>query len=76
MIIENETLTLNNNKKFIVVAQTIYKKERYLFLIEEDNYTNIIFCKDENNELIKVTDSNLIKILINLFNEKLSLKIK
>jgi hypothetical protein len=62
-----EILTLNNNKKFVVVSTTNYENNLYCYLSELDNSNNtkIYLVKEDN--LIQVVDEILINELENIF---------
>ena len=65
-----DTVTLNDNKKYIVVGKTDYENNIYYYLIDEVNVENIKFCvenKNRGNSIIEVADENLIQILLPLF---------
>lgn len=70
MLNQGEVLTLNDNKKYSVGFTTIYNNANYAFLIDQDDYTNTMFCKYDNvNGLEEVTDENLIENLLVLFSQ-------
>jgi hypothetical protein len=68
MLNQSEILTLSDNKKYSVVFTTRYNTSNYVYLIDQDDYTNTMFCKyDNNNRLEEVEDSNIIEELLKLF---------
>lgn len=70
MLNQGEILTLNDNKKYSVVFSTIYNNESYVYLIEQDDYTNTMFCEyDNENGLEEVNDSDILENLMKLFVE-------
>ena len=73
MIEAGEVLTLSNNKVYSVVSSINYEDNNYVYLIDQDDYSNIMFCRfdEEKNELVEVTDNKLLEKLINLVNEEL-----
>ena len=73
MIEAGEVLTLSNNKVYSVVSSVNYEDNNYVYLIDQDDYSNIMFCRfdEENNELVEVKDSKLLEKLINLVSEEL-----
>jgi len=70
MINQGEMLTLSDNKKYSVVFTTKYNNTNYVYLIDQDDYTNTMFCKYDNaNGLEEVIDESLIEILLILFSQ-------
>lgn len=68
MLNQGEILTLNDNKKYTVVSSTNYNNKNYVYLIDQDDYTNTMFCEfDNNNGLEEVSDPGLIEELMKLF---------
>lgn len=67
----DETLTLSDNKKYAIVSKIDYNNKVYVFLIDQDDYTNTMFCEfDGNDGLEEVLDSMLIEELMLLFQEE------
>ena len=65
MLNQGEILTLNDNKKYTVVSSTIMDDINYVYLMDQDDYTNLMFCKyDNNNGLEEVVDETLIEKLM------------
>lgn len=70
MLNQGEILTLNDNKKYSVVFSTTYNNKSYVYLIEQDDYTNTMFCEyDNENGLEEVNDSDILENLMKLFVE-------
>ena len=73
MLNQGEILTLSDNGKYSVVFTTRYENVDYVYLIDQDDYTNTMFCKyDNNNGLEEVSDSNIIEELLKLFAQSQS----
>ena len=74
MLEQGEILTLNDNKKYTVVFSTEINSKNYVYLIEQDNYLNTMFCEFDNNDGLKeVSDAEIIeKLLVKFYNEKKS----
>ena len=65
MINKGEILTLNDNKKYTVVFVTELNTKNYIYLIDQDDYTNTMFCEyDNNNGLEEVTNPEIIEQLL------------
>ena len=70
MLNQGEILTLNDNKKYSVVFSTIYNNKSYVYLIDQDDCTNTMFCEyDNENGLEEVNDSDILENLMKLFVE-------
>ena len=68
MLNQGEILTLNDNKKYSVVFTIDYNNKNYVYLIDQDDYTNTMFCEfDNNNGLEEVSNPNIIEELMKLF---------
>lgn len=69
MLNQGEILTLDDNKKYSVVYSTTYNNKNYVYLIDQDDYTNTMFCEFDNDKgLEEVTDSNIIEELLKLYS--------
>lgn len=65
MIKDGEMLTLNDNKVYSVAFSTIHNQKNYVFLIDQDDYTNTMFCEyDSSNGLVEVVDTEIIEQLL------------
>ena len=70
MLNQGEILTLDDNKKYSVVFTTELNAKNYVYLIDQDDYTNIMFCEyDNNNGLEEVTEPEIIEQLMAKFKE-------
>ena len=72
MLERGEVLTLSDNKKYSVVSSQTLDNINYVYLIDQDDYTNLMFCKHENNNLEEVIDPNIIEKLMILFQKDIS----
>lgn len=64
----NNFIILDNSEEFLVLAKIEHQNNFFVYLINTQIKTNIIFCKIENKELIKVTDTYLSAILLEKAN--------
>ncbi len=70
MLNQGEILTLNDNKKYSVVYTTELNSKNYVYLIDQDDYTNTMFCEyDNNNGLEEVVETEIIEQLLAKFKE-------
>ena len=67
MVEQGEVLTLSDNKTYAVVFTTMYNNRNYIYLIDENDYTNTMFCVYDNNQLEEVTDPNTIEALLYIY---------
>lgn len=73
MLNQGEILTLNDNKKYTVVSSQVIDNNNYVYLIDQDDYTNFMFCKYDNNDgLEEVVDEELIEKLMVSFQKDIS----
>jgi hypothetical protein len=62
---QGQILTLDDNNEYVVVKTKKYENEDYVYLIQEDDYTNIMFCKlTSESKLKEVVDPDLLEKLI------------
>lgn len=70
MLNQGEILTLNDNKKYSVVYTIELNSKNYVYLIDQDDYTNTMFCEyDNNNGLEEVVEPEIVEQLLAKFNE-------
>lgn len=63
-----------NNKEYTVVSIIKVEKDKFAYLINIDNYNDIIFAKIKKNEIEVIEDKSVLKKLIKLFNLKINEK--
>ncbi len=71
-----DLLTLNDNNKYVVVSKIEISDKIYFYLVDINNYENVLICYLENNKLKEVTDEELVKQLIKVFSAELKDDIK
>ena len=69
MLKQGEVLTLSDNKKYSVVFSCEYENKNYVYLMDQDDYSNSIFCEFINEELEEVTDEKTLEIIMKKFLE-------
>lgn len=70
MLKQGEILTLNDNRKYVVVSTAELNMKNYVYLIEQDDYTNTLICEyDLENGLEEITDANLVEQLMIYFKD-------
>ena len=63
-----------NNKEYTVVSIIKVEKDKFAYLINIDNYNDIMFVKIKKNEIEIIEDKSVLKKLIKLFNLKINEK--
>lgn len=70
MLEQDEILTLSDNKNYSVVYSTELNSKNYVYLIDQDDYRNTMFCEfDNENGLEAVTDMKIIIQLLKQYKE-------
>ena len=65
MLSQGEVLTLSDNKKYSVVYVTELNSKNYVYLIDQDDYTNTMFCEFDNDDgLEEVIEPEIIEQLL------------
>ena len=73
MLEQGEILTLEDDKEYVVVSSVVLDNINYVYMIEANNFANVMFCKYDNVDgLYEVDDPDLIKELIKMFNIQLN----
>ena len=62
-------VTLDNNKKYVLVSSIMFEGKKYVYLSGLDDYKDFIIGEIENDEIIAVSDTNLFGQLIIEFNK-------
>ena len=62
-------LTLDNNKKYVMVNMLTFNEKKYVYLAELDDFNNYIIGEILNDEIIQVEDQNLLGQLIIEFSK-------
>ena len=73
MLNQGEILTLSDNRKYSVVYTTEVNSKNYVYLIDQDDYTNTMFCEyDNNNGLEEVVEPEILERLMIKFKEDMN----
>lgn len=71
-----DIVVLEDDKEYGVTGKIVHKNKKYFQLVDIKNIKNIMYCYQEDDELIEIEDKELIEILMPLFlkslNDKLS----
>ena len=64
-----DTLTLDDENEYVVISKVYYNNKNYYYLLNKNNYSNTLFCYEENDELVEINDKELTTKLLPLFVE-------
>ncbi len=64
MVEMGTVLELDNGKTYTVVSKVKYQEKEYLYLIDVNDNTNMMFCEFVGDELIAISDEGLIQKLV------------
>lgn len=62
-------ITLDNNKKYVLVNMVTYNEKKYAYLSELADFSKYIIGEVINDEIVEVEDKNLIGQLILEFSK-------
>lgn len=71
MLKQGEVLTLSDNKKYTVISTIEMDNNYYSYLIDNDDYSNMMFCKFIEGDIEEITDHDLIEKLLIKFKNNL-----
>ncbi|MBR2711391.1 MAG: hypothetical protein IKE89_02865 [Bacilli bacterium] len=71
MLKQGEVLTLSDNKKYTVISTIEMDNNNYYYLIDNDDYSNMMFCTFEEDNMEEITDHDLIEKLLIRFKNNL-----
>ena len=71
MLKQGEVLTLSDNKVYTVISTIEMDNGYYSYLIDNDDYSNMMFCKLEEDNVLEITDHDLIEKLLIKFKNNL-----
>lgn len=69
-----DLITLNNNKEYIVINQTIFNGKNYIYLVSKDGISSVVVGLLENDTLTTINDGDLLKLLLERFKQERGLK--
>lgn len=65
-----DILKLDDNNEYVVVGKVNYENKYYYYLIDMEDPDNLMFCYEDNGDLVEVKDKKLTAKLLPLFLEK------
>lgn len=63
---------LDDNNSYTVISSVKYNNKEYLYLVDLNDNSNMMFVEKLENELIPINDTNLLKNLILLMNDEIN----
>lgn len=64
-----DVIKLSDDRDYVVCSIAKLKNKTYLYLMDTKNHKNIYFCELVEDEVIEITDGELIKQLLPKFYE-------
>lgn len=65
-------LDLDDNNSYTVISSVKYNNKEYLYLVDLNDNSNMMFVEKLENDLIPINDTNLLKNLILLMNDEIN----
>ena len=62
-----DIITLDDTNKYVVASKVLYEEINYYYLINVNNLEDILFCYEDNSELVELDNNELITKLLPLF---------
>lgn len=59
-----DVLTLDDDKDYIVVSKAVIEDINYYYLIENSDKPSVMFCYEDKDELVDITDSEKIRKIV------------
>ena len=60
---------MDDENEYVVISKVYYNNKNYYYLLDKNNYSNTLFCYEENDELVEINDKELTTKLLPLFVE-------
>ena len=73
MKIDEEVIEVNK-KEYTVVSTLNKNSQKFAYIINNDNYNDVLFVKLNKNVVEVIEDKKVLKELIKLFNKKINEK--
>ena len=71
MIEKGNLITLEDDKEYAVADTFDENDTKYIYLVDINDNTNILFGKVENDEIVTLTDPNELEMVIKKVNDHL-----
>ncbi len=68
---KKDVVKLDNGNEYVVVSKVEYSSKVYYYLSNIEDYSEILICYEDNDELVEVKDKDLTFNLLQQFFEQL-----
>ena len=62
-----DIITLDDNNKYVIASKINYKGNNYYYLVDINKPQNLMFCYEDKDDLVELTDKELTTKLLPLF---------
>ena len=66
---KKDIIVLSDQKNYVVVSKINYENNNYYYIVDIDDVANLKFVQEVGDELIELTDKELVTKLIPLFTQ-------
>ena len=66
---KKDIIVLSDQKNYVVVSKINYENNNYYYIVDIDDVANIKFVQEVGDELLELTDKELVTKLIPLFTQ-------
>lgn len=63
-----DIITLDDNNKYLIVSKLYYNNKDYYYLVDINNPQNLLFCYEDKQNLVELTDRLLLNKLLPIFS--------
>ncbi len=64
-----DVITLDDNNEYIIASKVNYDGKNYYYLVDVNKPENLMFCYEDNEDLVELKDKKLTTELLPLFYE-------
>ena len=71
MFEKNDLVSLDDNKEYLIIDIVLMEQKKYIYLMDiNDNKNFIVGLLNEKNQVLELTDENMIKKVFNEIKKK------
>lgn len=71
--IVDKTITLENNKQYFVAWSTKMDDKNYIYIINEEDYSDLLFCEVLSNKTISIiNDTKMFEKLLSMMTKEIN----
>lgn len=67
-----DVITLSNNNNYVVVTTLEYNGKKYIYLVNENDNSDVMFCNYQGEEFEKETDNEVVEQLLQIILPEMS----